>query len=226
MLALVQEKKHALELRRKGLSYRDILAVLPVSKSSLSIWLKDLPLTEEERTTLRKRMDSNISRGRIKVAATNRRNRLIRERQQFDAAKKEFAQFKDDSLFCSGVALYWAEGSKRDTSFHFTNSDAEMTRFMVKWCFRYLGISMTQIRCQLYLHKLYAHENCEKFWSEIADIPLTNFRKTVYKPSSTGFKKRPNYKGCLRFSLSGTRYLLKMKFWQKLLIAYSNEIMR
>jgi hypothetical protein len=223
MIPKVQEKKRAVELRQNGMSYKDILNVLPVSKSSLSLWLKDLPLTEEEKILLKHRKDTNISRGRIKAAAANRRNRLLREREEFRKTETQFSQFKTDSLFLVGVALYWAEGSKRDNTFQFTNSDPEMVKLMIVWCSRYLGINARDITCQLYVHKPYAHEGCEEFWTLTTGIPLKNFRKTVYKQSNLDFKKRPNYKGCLRFRLSGVRFLWKMKFLQQMLVGYSHE---
>jgi orotate phosphoribosyltransferase-like protein len=52
MKKLVQEKEKAVELRRKGLSYKEILKQVPVAKSSLSLWLKDLPLTKDEKTVI------------------------------------------------------------------------------------------------------------------------------------------------------------------------------
>lgn len=225
MISKVQEKNKAIELRHRGMSYKDILSVLDVSKSSLSLWLKDLPLTQEEKILLKHRKDSNISRGRIKSATANRRNRLLREKEQFLLAQKEFDVFKIDTLFLLGVGLYWAEGSKRDNTFQFTNSDPEMISFMIRWCTKYLGISTQFIVCHLYLHQPYAHEHCEEYWAKTSGIPLANFRKTVHKPTNLNFKKRPNYKGCLRFRLSGIRYLWKMKFWQQMLIGYSNKNM-
>jgi len=225
MVPKVQEKNKAVELRQSGMSYKDILSVLPVSKSSLSLWLKDLPLTEEEKALLKHRKDSNISRGRIKSGTANRRNRLVREKEQFLKAKGEFDMFKTDPLFLVGVALYWAEGSKRDNTFQFTNSDPEMVTFMVRWCTKYLAIPPQFIACNLYLHQPYAHEHCEEYWARTSGIPIENFRKTVYKPTNLGVKKRPNYKGCLRFRLSGVKYLWKMKFWQQMLVGYSNKNM-
>jgi len=52
MNAKVQEKEMAVKLRRDGYSYNDILGVVSVAKSTLSNWLKDLPLTENEKKML------------------------------------------------------------------------------------------------------------------------------------------------------------------------------
>ena len=54
MKELVHYKAKAVALRKKGLSYNDILKQVPVAKSSLSLWLKDLPLTKSEKKVLKK----------------------------------------------------------------------------------------------------------------------------------------------------------------------------
>ena len=77
----VREKERAIQLRKRGYTYNEILKVLPVAKSSLSLWLKDFPLTECEKQSLKKRVDKNISLGRIRAAAANRQNRLKKDRQ-------------------------------------------------------------------------------------------------------------------------------------------------
>ena len=43
-----EEKQRALALRRQGWSYNDILKEVGVSKSTLSLWLRDVPLADEQ----------------------------------------------------------------------------------------------------------------------------------------------------------------------------------
>ncbi len=222
MKSLVQEKRQAIVLRKKGLSYREILEVVPVAKSSLSLWLKDLPLTQKEKESLKNRKDSNISRGRIKSGAANRENRLVRERIYFEEAKTLFLRYKDEPFFHVGVALYWAEGAKRNNQYLFVNSDSEMMLVMVMWLEKYHGYSRRELRYRLYIHKPYAHERLEQFWMKELGVTEAQFAKTIYKPTNLGVKKRPNYKGCLRIEVPKSRALLcKMKFWQSMQVEYS-----
>ena len=79
----VREKKEAIFLRKKGYTYNEILQKVSVSKSSLSEWLKDLPLTKDEKSMLRTRKDSNISKGRIRAATAHHLNRLRRDKVLF-----------------------------------------------------------------------------------------------------------------------------------------------
>jgi len=217
MKALVQEKERAIVLRKSGRSYTDILKELSVAKSTLSMWLKDLPLTKQEKRSLKSRRDSNISRGRIKAATALHLRRLGRDRELFQISKREFEQRVDDPFFHTGIALYWAEGSKRNSRFGFTNSDPQMMRVMVNWIKTYFAIPPEYMHARLYLHKPYAHERCEEYWSKITGIPLERFARTIYKPTGLLVKKRPNYMGCLRIELSRTTHLRKMLFWQELL---------
>jgi len=215
----VREKEMAIKLRRDGYSYNDILKVIPVAKSTLSNWLKNLQLTENEKKYLRKRTDANISRGRIKAASVLRENRIARERLLLVEAKNEFNRFSTDPIFHTGVALYWAEGTKRgSSSFSFTNSDPDMITVMLIWIKIFFGINSGTIKARLYIHKPYANERCEEYWSNKIGIPLENFQKTIYKPTNVLIKKRPGYKGCLRITIGKVCYLKKILFWKNMLI--------
>ena len=222
MRALVQEKERAIQLRKNGLSYKDILEKVPVAKSSLSAWLQNLPLTPGEKEALKRRKNGNISRGRIRAGAVLHAYRLAREAALHTEAQAVFRRHAKDPIFFAGIALYWAEGSKRNaTSFGFINSDPDMILFMVRWLSEYLSIPASAMRARLYIHKPYASENCERFWHQKTAIPLGNFRKTIYKPTGLLIKKRPYYKGCLRIECGGRAALLKMLFWQNMLIEES-----
>lgn len=220
MITKVREVEKAIELRKKGYSYNDILKEVPVSKSTLSKYLKDLPLTQQEKQYLKTRNDSNISKGRVKAATAHRMRRIVRDGFLFQEARKEYLVMEKDPFFHIGICLYWAEGSKRNQIFAFTNSDADMIKLMVVWIERFLGVSKSDIKARLFTHKPFAQENNEKYWSDTSGIPLENFRKTIYKPTGLLVKKHPNYKGCLRIELGKVVYLRKIAFWQKMMVEY------
>ncbi|MBL7045469.1 MAG: hypothetical protein ISR99_00320 [Parcubacteria group bacterium] len=221
MKTKVRERNAAVRLRKKGLSYNEILKEVAVSKSTLSSWLKDLPLTWSEKRYLRSRRDANISRGRIKAATANRARRLNREAELFKEAKTEFKRFVKDPLFQVGIALYWAEGAKRSDMFQFSNSDPQMVVLMLLWIKRFFGIEKDSVFARLYMHRPYAHENWEKYWARELSVPERNFRKTIYKPTGLLIKKRPNYKGCLRLELpKSTNLRRKTIMWSNLLVEH------
>lgn len=218
MKPLVLQKAMVIRLRKAGYTYREIISKVPVSKSSISLWLQDMPLTEAEKSILKHRREAGISRGRIRAAASLHKLREERDAILLKHAKDEYQKYHGDPLFYSGISLYWAEGSKRHSSFSFVNSDPEMIVFMIEWMYTFLGIHRQDIRARLYIHKPYAHENCEEYWSQATGVPIRNFGTTIYKPTGLLVKKRPGYKGCLRIEAGGVVALRTYLFWQKMML--------
>lgn len=214
----VLEKAYALGLRKKGYSYNEILKRVPVSKSSLSLWLRDSALSDDEKRLLKDRVSGNISRGRLKAAAALRANRELRDKALFTSMQELYQRFKDERLFQLGIALYWAEGSKKGSGFLFVNSDSDMMNIMLDWLERFYGLKRAQVRVRLYIHKPYAHEHCEERWSREIGVPLSQFNKTSYKPTGKLVKKRADYKGCLRIELSKDLALRRMTFLMSLFL--------
>src|SRR3989338_4169555 len=70
--ALVQK------LRRQGLSYRDILQQVPVSKSSVSLWCRTVELDGVKQQVLRQRHLDAAKNGLIKIAQLREAGQLVR----------------------------------------------------------------------------------------------------------------------------------------------------
>ncbi len=224
MKALITLRKQAELLRKQGLTYQEILRQVPVSKSSLSEWLADFPLTNSEKHLLKKRKDSNISMGRIRAATSNRQNKIDRDKLLFDEAKVEFEKFKDNTLFHVGIAIYWAEGAKRNEMFLFVNSDEEMIFMMILWLEKFTNYSRSDLGYRLFIHQPFARDNWELWWQKRLGVSATQFKKTILKPTSLGVKKRPNYKGCMRIEVPCSSHLLtKMKYWMNMLVEYHGK---
>lgn len=225
MKARLEDKKLAIELRKKGLSYGEIQEQIKVSRSLLSGWFKYLKFTQEEEDYLKSRIKDRRDKGRIRSTISNRNRRIAREVVAFEYAKKMFDVYKKQSFFLTGVALYWAEGSKRTGEFQFINSDPDMVVFMYKWMNKFMNIDdKFDVKFRLFIHKIPGYENCHQFWSQKLGIKMDCFEKTIYKPTQHTIKKNPNYKGCLRLSVPGIHGLRVIKAWQKLLVQYYDNI--
>jgi len=224
MKVLVQEKEKAIAMRKKGYSYNEILKEVPVAKSSLSLWLKDLPLTKDEKKVLKKRTDSNISKGRIRAASSNRKHKLAREQEYFREATMEFKNYCTNPLFHTGIALYWAEGAKRSNVFLFMNSDSKMIEVMLQWIETFTEYTREDLGYRLYLHQPFVKDNWELWWQKQLLVSENQFKKTIIKPSSLNIKKRPNYRGCLRIEVPrSTKLLTKIKFWINMQVVYHSN---
>ena len=216
MKSRLEEKYKAIELRKKGLSYKDIMREVKVSKSSLSGWFKLVELSPEEEKQLEIRAVQNSGQGRERASISNRKKRIERENIAKLEAQKIFEKYENDPNFILGVGLYWAEGSKRTSVFQFMNSDPQMILFMIYWVKNYLKISQKNTSLRIHTHEDFRPENYEKFWSELTKIPLTQFQKTIYKPNLHGiFKKNLSYKGCARLEVSGGIKILRILLYLK-----------
>lgn len=221
----LETKYEAIKLRKEGKTYREIMDILPVSKSNLSNWLKYVSYTQEEILAIENKIKQNSISGRLRASFTNRKRRISREDIAYKKAEKIFEKYKENQLFTIGIALYWAEGSKRTGQFQFINSDPEMIKFMIFWLQKFMDGEKEEIKCRLYMHKIYSYENCEEHWAGIIGINAINFQSTTYKKNTHRVKKNPNYKGCLRISFGRIEELRMMKAFQKLLIGYYSGIM-
>lgn len=210
----------AIELRKQGLSYKEILKRVNVAKSSLSGWLKYLDLTDVQLKKLEQKVKIGQDQGRIKSSLANRQKRFEREAKVLEVAKMDFEKYVSDNFFTLGVALYWAEGSKRTTNFQFINSDPDIIKLMIRWCEKYMDVKKEDLKIRLFMHEVYANEDCEGFWEQITGISKALFQKTIYKPTRLSFKKNPNYKGCLRITINRIESLRKVLAWKNLVVGY------
>jgi transcriptional regulator with XRE-family HTH domain len=101
--------RRARELRAQGWTYNEIAAELGVSKSSISLWVRDLPregrLSYEES---RKRNDE----GRRRYWEEERPVREAARQAISDAAAAEIGRLTDREILMLGAIAYWCEGAK------------------------------------------------------------------------------------------------------------------
>ena len=106
-------RETAVAMRAEGRSYREIRHVVGVSKSTLSLWLRDVPLTEEQRQAL-------TLRGPEATSARAMENRALAARRALvlAQARRQIAELSQSELFVAGVVAYWAEGTKNKPGRH------------------------------------------------------------------------------------------------------------
>jgi hypothetical protein len=107
------EREEARRLRREdGLAVRVIAERLSVSKSSVSLWTRDIELTEEQHERLRRAnpIHNQQHRGQEGRRATARWARLAAQ----EHGRAQAGQ--GDLLHLQGCMLFWAEGSRRRNS--------------------------------------------------------------------------------------------------------------
>ena len=216
-MAKVQEKAKAIELRRRGYTYNEIMRAIPsvTSKGTLSYWCNRIILTSKQLSHIEKNMQIGRDRARFKAILTNRRNRELRDELTAKVARKEFEQHKNDIFFTFGLALYWSEGAKTHRCFQFANSDSHLVKAMIRWIEKYLCIPKERLKLRLYIHKIYQHEDCEIYWEKETGIAKEKFMRTIYKPTPHKIKKNPGYKGCVRIDMGKVAPWIKVTEWEK-----------
>lgn len=220
MSARLIEKNEAIKLRKSGFSYADIQKKINVSRSLLSYWFKNLKLSESELALIRSKITSNREIGINKSSITNRNKRKEREKVDYEMASNIFEKYRNEVGFLIGISLYWAEGAKKHSAFQFVNSDPDMVLFMFNWMQKYLKLDIGKIKCRIFVHPVPGYENIENFWANLLGINASSFQKTIFKPTNLTFKRNPEYKGCVRLSISDVRLFRIVRAWQKLLIQY------
>lgn len=211
-----EDKIVAINLRRKGRSYSEILKKIKVSKSTLSNWMKDIKLTPEQNGRLTtKRELAGYKGAKANQKYTEKRRRLIIEQ-----ARNEVPQLIKNPLFLAGLMLYWAEGGKTEEKVKFSNSDSSMIKLMMRWFREICHIPEHKFRITLYLHTLHVRKDARNFWSNITGIPPSQFTKDMIK--STIYSQRTNklYEGTCRIAIHSVDLFRKITGWQTGTIEY------
>lgn len=193
-------RAHALAMRIEGRSYNEIRRELGVSKSTLSLWLRDVPLTEAQAAALKDRPKvASVNRG-LAIAARNQRRRDAITA----AARDEITELSERELFIAGLVAYWAEGSKSKpwrpiSRTSFINSDPAMIRLFLAWL-RLLGIGMDRMIFRVTIHASADAEAAVRYWADVVGAMPEQFRKTTLKrhnPKTIRKNVDATYHGCV-----------------------------
>ena len=177
-------REKVIKLRLQGYTYGQIKRTLGVSKSTLSDWLRNLPLNKEQMESLSKNKERAKELGREKFREIFRNKRLNRLKQFLDEQSKKLLPLSDKELFLAGVFLYWGEGAKGHGLISISNTDPRVVRFAQYWMTKSLSIPKNMIKVNLHLYKDMDIEQTIHFWSNILDIPKNQFRKPYIKKTS------------------------------------------
>lgn len=171
------DKQRAIKLRQKGFSYSQIKEKLGISKSTLSGWLFDMPLSEEKIRELRDFSPQRIERYRN----TMRDKKDARLKEVYKKASKDIGKFSQREIFLLGLFLYWGEGTKASScSTVLTNTNPAMLKFFIKWL-ELLGVDRKDLRVKLHLYSDMNIKESITFWSKELKIPVSQFKKPYIK---------------------------------------------
>ncbi|MBM7091664.1 hypothetical protein ABZ606_13345 [Streptomyces sp. NPDC012461] len=191
-------RARARELRLQGWTYDRIEIELGCSKSSVSLWVRDLPKPERKRS-------------RAEAAAIARRGweakQRVRDeerRRTKEDARRAVGDLTPRELFLVGVGLYWAEGTKdkpydRRESVTFVNSDPDMIKVFLAWL-DLMGVERERLRFSVMIHENADVAGAERYWADLVRADRRAFNKTTLKrhnPKTIRKNVGESYRGCL-----------------------------
>ena len=205
-------RSEAVRLRREGKTYDEIRRKLGVSKSSLSLWLRDLYLTDEQRDVLL----SKLATAPMRRGATNRARREAVRAGIRARAAEEISFVTDRELFLLGAILYWAEGAKAkmwrpSQCVSFINSDPRLVRLFLHWLHGF-GIPRSRLSFRISIHESADLAAADRFWREIIGPGEARFLRPQLKqhvPRTNRRNTGTGYHGCLIIRVSRSTELYR-----------------
>lgn len=180
------------------MSYSQIKAKIGISKSTLSGWLSDMPLSKERINELQANSEVRIEKYRI----TMQKKKDVRREAVYKKVSNDLS-CSTDVNFVAGFYLYWGEGTKSaECSTALTNSDPSIVRCFVSWL-ESLGVPRERIKVKIHTYTDQNELQLRKFWSKVLDVPLANFNKTYVKKTSAFAK---TYRGMFPYGTCVVMY--------------------
>ena len=195
----------ARKLRSQGMDYEEIAAALGVAKSSVSLWVRDLPTPARlSYAECRKRS----AEGAARYWAAERPSREATRTAAREAAAAEIGELTDREILIAGAIAYWCEGTKSkphrpDARVIFTNSDPALIQFFL----RFLDVTRTprtDLAFRVFIHESADAESAQRFWLEVTGASPRQFRTPALKrhnPKTVRKNLGENYHGCLRIDV-------------------------
>jgi hypothetical protein len=178
----IKLKERVRQLRQEGYSIAEIVEETKSNKGTVSNWVRDIPLTDEQKVALARANPrwANAYEG----GQANRRKSQI-QRKAAQQAGREAAR-QGNALHEMGCILYWAEGAKRKSGIHFINTDPDMLTFFMRFMRESLNVLDEWVSLHVHCNTedVNEHERMKRYWLHTLHLPPSCFRKVILKPKS------------------------------------------
>jgi len=212
-MAKSKEKLKTQSLRRRGSSIKEIAKLLNVSVGSVSTWCKNITLTTAQIKNLQKRRTDPFYGKKLDY--------YLKKKKEFEGkvnnlkrqGRKTVGQLTKRDIFLIGIALYWAEGFKKDHQVGFANIDPDMIKFFLSWLNQCFNINHQDLILRVTANISYIHQvkKLERYWSNELNIPINQFSKPFFQKTlwKKQYKNSNNYHGVLRIKVRRSVDLLR-----------------
>ena len=179
-------------LRLLGLSYGEIMELIPVPKGTLAGWCREIRLSADQAATIRKRRGP-----REGPRDTQWRRRLEVEGIRAEAGRTALTNLKNP-FWVAGTVLYWGEGNKTKRNLAVANADPALLQLIMEWT-RQFHLPTASFVLALHLHAGNDDAAAKTYWR--ARLGVADFTKTYIKPSGTGHRKNHRSQVVMKFQL-------------------------
>lgn len=160
-----------------------------MSKSTISLWCRDVRLGAKQRRRLRQLLLNGADRARQRW---NEKRRVLRAellRRLAESARREIGTFSRRDRFIAGIMLYAGEGDKSQERVGISNADPRILHFALDWFCDFLSIDRSKFTVHLYLHAGRSERRAKAFWTDALEIHASQFRQS-YRPQPRKSHKR------------------------------------
>lgn len=174
-----KEHEEALRLRKLGWSYSAIKNELNLSKSTLSVWLRNYPLSKGQILKLQ-----HSEAAKEKFRETMRSKRKSRMKDVYMSEMKIISKLNKRELYIAGLMMYWGEGLKATScTVCVANTDPAVMLFTKKWLKDCYKVREKDFRVKLHLYSDMNYEEASEYWSRLLGVPREQFIKPYIKES-------------------------------------------
>lgn len=155
-MAFSEKRLLARKMRKMGHAIKSIAVELGVAKSTVSIWCRDIILTEKQIHSIMKKSNDALFKGRMIGAEMNRQKRLASIDASIQKASLLIDKVSKRDMLVAATALYWAEGAKSQytSGFQFVNSDLDMIVLMNNFLLNF-GVKKEDICCTVQINEVH-----------------------------------------------------------------------
>jgi transposase len=214
----------ARELREQGLDYEEIAGALGVSKSSVSLWVRDMP--RPERLSYEECCKRSAEGSRVYWEAERPAREARREAVRV-AAAGQIGVLSKREVIIAGAVAYWCEGAKnkpyrRQDRVVFINSDPGLVKFFLRFLDE-AGVAPAQLRFRVQIHETADIAGAERFWRGVTGAEPARFHRATLKrhnPRTVRKNVGADYHGCLIVSVrQGADLYRRIEGWAGAIMA-------
>src|SRR5262249_29956271 len=158
-----------------------------VARSSVSLWVRDVPYVPRRPRARRDTGPNRLARAKADE---------IQAMRAWGAEAIDTLSERD--LLIAGTALYAGEGDNRDGCVGFANTNAAMVALFLSWLRTFFDVDESRLRCKLYLHEGLDLEAATAHWSVATGIPTNQFTRPYRATPDPSIRHAKHAAGCAK----------------------------